>query len=104
MKEFSQPFCLSLADGPSTTQHFSGGTLVAQDRPNILVLQSTFFHKCVQGLAWRHLGQGAILLFLVFDEERQHLGACFLLGCQVIAIVEREQRFCKPRTLSLCAN
>jgi hypothetical protein len=46
VKEFSQTFGLRLTDGPSTIQHLSGGALVAQNRPDVLVLQSTFRHKC----------------------------------------------------------
>ena len=73
MKEFSQPFCLRLADRASAAQHFSGGTLFAKNRPNILVFQSTFFHQCVQRLVGRHAGQRIILLFVIFDVETTFL-------------------------------
>src|SRR5450432_1572592 len=75
-----QPAVLpALADGASTAQHLSGGTLVAKNRPNVLVFQSTFFHQCVQRLVGRHAGQRIILLFVIFDKERQHFGERLLL-------------------------
>ena len=49
-KELRQPLCLCLADGPPATQHFRGSSLVAQDRPDVLVLQPAFFHRRIQRL------------------------------------------------------
>jgi hypothetical protein len=56
MKEFSQPFCLGLADGPSTTQHFSGGALVAQNRPMAALWFSVvILSPLVENLTYRTL-------------------------------------------------
>ncbi len=45
MEEFSNSLRLRLADGPPGAQYFSGTSLVAQDRPDVLVLQPSFYHQ-----------------------------------------------------------
>lgn len=47
-EELRQAFRLCLADRPPATQYFRGSSLVAQNWPDILVLQSAFFHKRIQ--------------------------------------------------------
>src|ERR1035438_135349 len=56
VKELRQPLRLCLADRPPATQYFRGSSLVAQDWPDVLVLQPAFFHQRVQRFAGRDAG------------------------------------------------
>jgi hypothetical protein len=48
VKELRQPLRLCLANRAPATQYFSGSSLVAQDWPDVLVLQPAFFHQRAQ--------------------------------------------------------
>jgi len=87
MKKLSQPLRLRLTDRPPPTQYLGGGSLVAEDGPDVLCFSPRSSIRAFNDSLGETWGERMDLLFVVLDQKGQDFSQGVLFRREILALV-----------------